>query len=166
MLSDKELDAFEEAIFNADLQRIPYLLGRALPMLFAELRLTREALNTQTEDFFRSIRDGSEIKQVHEVQATENPRGVPEEPITREVHEDVPGTGQGGSASVPELQAKPANKRAKRGRGRRKSKGDSQQVESRGSSEQVGRQAGPQGDAGLSERERHPPLEIQPRGNH
>lgn len=58
MLSDKELDAFEEAIFNADLQRIPYLLGRALPMLFAELRLTREALNTQTEDFFRSIRDG------------------------------------------------------------------------------------------------------------
>jgi hypothetical protein len=51
MLSDAEIDQLERLIVHSDLNQLPLILMRAVPMLFAELRVVRAALDQHTNSF-------------------------------------------------------------------------------------------------------------------
>lgn len=53
MLTDMQLDELERALFLAHRADIPLVVGKLLPVLFAELRVTRAALDLKAEDFLR-----------------------------------------------------------------------------------------------------------------
>jgi len=52
MISRKQLDEIENYLFDASLNDIPNVLGRVMPMLFSEMRVMMDLLDTRTEDFF------------------------------------------------------------------------------------------------------------------
>lgn len=51
MLSDDQLNQLEAAINRSTLNELPSLLTQWIPILFSELRITRDALRNQTESF-------------------------------------------------------------------------------------------------------------------
>ena len=61
MISRKQLEEIENYLFSASLNDIPNVLGRVMPMLFSEMRVMMDLLDTRTEDFFngRRVQPGS-----------------------------------------------------------------------------------------------------------
>lgn len=54
MLSDQEINELEEYLRSCTLQELPTIFGRALPLLFSELRIARSALTQQSEEFLNA----------------------------------------------------------------------------------------------------------------
>ena len=57
MLSNSEVDELERLIVYSDLQRLPMILSKAIPILFSELRLTRAALDGKAMAFLGAFED-------------------------------------------------------------------------------------------------------------
>ena len=81
MLSDKQIDDLERLIVFGTMDDLPLILSRAIPVLFAELRLVRATLDSRVNDFLQG--------------GLSNAGGVPQ----GDSHE---GTDSGSAADVPE----------------------------------------------------------------
>ena len=55
MLSDREIDELESVIAGSTLQQLPMLLMKAIPLLFSELRVSRAALESHSNDLLREL---------------------------------------------------------------------------------------------------------------
>lgn len=51
MLSDEQVDELERVIFGSTIDDLPMILGKALPLLFAELRIVRATLDSKVSRF-------------------------------------------------------------------------------------------------------------------
>lgn len=54
MLTDEQVDQLEQAVCTSTLNDLPHLLTRLIPALFAELRLTRDAMRERTDAFLKA----------------------------------------------------------------------------------------------------------------
>lgn len=59
MLSDSQIDELEHFIFNSTTQDLPVVLGKALPLLFAELRVVRATLDSKVSAFLGEVEHDS-----------------------------------------------------------------------------------------------------------
>jgi hypothetical protein len=55
MLTDAQIDELEHFIFNSTTQDLPVVLGKALPLLFAELRVVRATLDSKVATFLGEV---------------------------------------------------------------------------------------------------------------
>lgn len=51
MLTDQQVDELENVIFSSSIDDLPMVLGKALPLLFAELRIVRATLDSKVSTF-------------------------------------------------------------------------------------------------------------------
>ena len=58
MLTDEQIDELEHFIFNSTTQDLPVVLGKALPLLFAELRVVRATLDSKVSTFLGEVEVG------------------------------------------------------------------------------------------------------------
>ena len=58
MLTDEQIDELEHFIFNSTTQDLPVVLGKALPLLFAELRVVRATLDSKVSNFLGEVEVG------------------------------------------------------------------------------------------------------------
>lgn len=57
MLTDEQVDQLEKAVCTSTLNDLPTLLTRLIPALFAELRLTRDAMRERTDAFLKAAQE-------------------------------------------------------------------------------------------------------------
>jgi hypothetical protein len=60
MLTDSQVDELEAVIFGASMENLPLVLGKAIPLLFAELRVVRATMDSKVNDFLGEIPDDKE----------------------------------------------------------------------------------------------------------
>lgn len=60
MLSNEQVDELEAVIFGANMETLPLVLGKAIPLLFAELRVVRATMESKVNDFLGEIPDDKE----------------------------------------------------------------------------------------------------------
>jgi len=58
MLTDEQVDELERVIFGSTIDDLPMILGKALPLLFAELRVVRATLDSKVASFLGEVEDG------------------------------------------------------------------------------------------------------------
>ena len=59
MLTNEQVDELEAVIFGASMENLPLVLGKAIPLLFAELRVVRATLDSK-ETLSRDMPDDKE----------------------------------------------------------------------------------------------------------
>ena len=60
MLSDEQINELEAVIFGANMENLPLVLGKAIPLLFAELRVVRATLDSKVNTFLGEMPDDKE----------------------------------------------------------------------------------------------------------
>ena len=83
MLSDEQVNELENLIVYSELNQLPLILSRAIPILFSELRVVRAALDEKTSRFLGGFDDRVSSAQV------QDPRGDTrhgEEAVDRRLH--------------------------------------------------------------------------------
>ena len=60
MLSNEQVDELEAVIFGANMENLPLVLGKAIPLLFAELRVVRATLDSKVNHFLGDMPDDKE----------------------------------------------------------------------------------------------------------
>lgn len=127
MLSNEEIDKLENLIVFSELNRLPLILSRAIPALFAELRVVRAALDEKTASFL-----GDLIDDRHGTSGANNSQpspaadsGLHDRVVGVEPATQVPAAQKEGS--VPDLDegGGPKKARGKSARGRSRRDGDS-----------------------------------------
>ena len=62
MLTNEQVDELEAVIFGANMENLPLVLGKAIPLLFAELRVVRATLDSKVNNFLGDMPDDQEGK--------------------------------------------------------------------------------------------------------
>lgn len=83
MLSDEQLDAMEQMIYFAEPDEVMEVLSKLIPVLFAELRITRGTLNSKVNQFLGEVSDGSNGDAPKDEAASQHS----EEPLPQPPHE-------------------------------------------------------------------------------
>lgn len=83
MLSDEQLDQMEQMIYFAEPDEVMEVLSKLIPVLFAELRITRGTLNSKVNQFLGDVSDGSNGDAPANEAATQHS----EEPLPEQSHE-------------------------------------------------------------------------------
>ena len=60
MLTNDQVDELEAVIFGANMENLPLVLGKAIPLLFAELRVVRATLDSKVNSFLGDLPDDEE----------------------------------------------------------------------------------------------------------
>lgn len=60
MLTNEQVDELEAVIFGANMENLPLVLGKAIPLLFAELRVVRATLDSKVNSFLGDLPDDQE----------------------------------------------------------------------------------------------------------
>ena len=105
MLSDEQIDEMENLIYFSEPDEVMEVLGKLIPVLFAELRITRGTLNSKVDSFLNGVSDARDS-------ANEGANDAPtdgetaqdsREPVPQPPHDDQ--ADHQGSESQPELPA-------------------------------------------------------------
>lgn len=136
MLTDDQVDELERLIIYASMDTLPLVLSRAIPVLFAELRTVRAAMDSRAQAFLEGFDVG------HGRPSTDDSRGLsvghdslasgPEVLLGSEDGTQV----SAGGAHSPEIS--PEENRPVRKRTRRKARGDTPELVGGGSVSKVG----------------------------
>ena len=125
MLNDEQVDALERAVYGSTMDNLPMVLGKVLPMVFSEWRLTRAALDEKASRFFGSqghgIDEDDDQSSSGVVPEWSKPPGSP--PEVRSVGADDPEPREG-SAPRPEENPKRPSQRKRTRKSRRRNQGE------------------------------------------
>ena len=83
MLTDAQIDEMEQMIYFAEPDEVMEILSKLIPVLFAELRITRGTLNSKVNQFLGEVSDGSNGDAPKDEAATQHS----EEPLPQQPHE-------------------------------------------------------------------------------
>ena len=129
MLSNEEIDKLENLIVFSELNRLPLILSRAIPALFAELRVVRAALDEKTASFLGDLIDdrngASDTNNSQHTPAVNS--GLPDRVVGVEPATQVPAPQEAGGVRHPDESGSPKKARGKSTRGRPRRSGDSQE---------------------------------------
>ena len=151
MLTDQQVDEIENLIYFAEPDQIMEVLSKLLPVLFAELRITRGTLDSKVNSFLNGVNDARDSANEGTNDAPKDGTTAPNsgEPVPQQPHEHQ--ADNKGSESQPELPAsvsdsstarKPKKTRRRVSRTRRdssKEAGDTGCVDTRASKAKVDR---------------------------
>lgn len=122
MLSDEQVDQLEQLIIYSTMDNLPLVLSRAIPLLFAELRTVRAALDQKANSFLEGVLNEQAAEQAVGTSDGEGPSGLHERDVDQRPDEEASfpdkqaGPAVPGGDSATEKPAKPA--RPRRGRNR------------------------------------------------
>lgn len=151
MLSDEQIDEMENLIYFSEPDQVMEVLSKLLPVLFAELRITRGTLDSKVNSFLNGVSDARDSTDEGTNDAPENAKTASNggEPVPQERHEhqadnqgSEPQPELPASASDPATTDKPKKKRRRVSKPRRNSSkkaGDTGSVDTRASKSKVDR---------------------------
>lgn len=109
MLDDRQIDELENLIVFSTMDQLPLVLSRAIPILFAELRLVRATLDSKVNDFLGGLPHDLSTAANNEGTDRASQTGVPErrQPVGSDDPLPAPsqqgqGSGVGGGSSASE----------------------------------------------------------------
>lgn len=151
MLSDEQIDEMENLIYFSEPDEVMEVLGKLIPVLFAELRITRGTLNSKVDSFLNGVSDARDSANEGANDAPKDGETAQDsrEPVPQQPHDDQADHQSG--EPQPELPAstsdsstadKPAKKPrrvSKSGGHRGKKKRNSGSVDTRASKAKVDR---------------------------
>ena len=105
MLTDEQVDEIENLIYFAEPDQIMEVLSKLLPVLFAELRITRGTLDSKVNSFLNGVSDArdSANEGTNDAPKDEATASNSREPVPQQPHEHQ--ADNQGSESQPELPA-------------------------------------------------------------
>lgn len=157
MLSDKQIDDLERLIVFGTMDDLPLILSRAIPVLFAELRLVRATLDSRVNDFLQGGLPSDLPEAATDYEGTDRAgqTGVPEGGQPVGLDNQVPGHSANADSVVdrghsPQPQGSGEGKVVRK-RGRPKGSRNKKRVDARDGQQAVGGEVQPDssGDAGL-----------------
>ena len=105
MLTDAQIDEIENLIYFAEPDQIMEVLSKLLPVLFAELRITRGTLDSKVNSFLNGVSDARDehLQGTNDAPKDEATASNSGEPVPQQPHEHQ--ADNKGSESQPELPA-------------------------------------------------------------
>ena len=145
MLSDSQIDELERLIVFSNMDDLPLVLGRAIPILFAELRMVRATLDSKVNAFLQggtSDASGLPEGKSHAGTDSQSPQGVSGGNEFVGLDDSLPGNrqpqhDQGLAGGHPETIGEPGNG-PKRKRGRPKGSRNKSKLGAGGGQQEVG----------------------------
>lgn len=105
MLSDEQIDEMENLIYFSEPDQVMEVLSKLLPVLFAELRITRGTLDSKVNSFLNGVSDARDSTDEGANDAPKDGETAQDsrEPVPQQPHDDQ--ADHQGSVTQPELPA-------------------------------------------------------------
>ena len=145
MLSDEQIDEMERLIYFSEPDQVMEVLSKLIPVLFAELRITRGTLSSKVNQFLGDVGHGDEADAPTDGRTAQvSEELVPEQPHEHTEDHESNEPQPNGEASAVDLESASGGKETKgrvsKPRGNRKKKrANKKSVDSRAVKKKVGR---------------------------